>query len=53
MAQAVPYSPTMPIVPAVAANDPRDAKIAEMQAQLRTLMAQQAQGGRVHAEDSE
>ena len=43
----------MPIVPAVAAHDPRDAAIAEMQAQLRTVMAQQARGGRVHAEDSD
>ena len=43
----------MPMVPAVAVVDPRDAAMAAMQAQLNTLMAQRAHGGRVHAEDSD
>lgn len=53
VAQVVPYAPAMPMVPVVAAHDPRDAAMTEIQAQLRTLMAQQAQGGRVHAEGSD
>ena len=54
VAQAMPYAAAMPIVPAV--PDHRDAAIAELQAQLRVVMnnqAQNARGGRVYADDSD
>ena len=54
VAQAMPYPTAMPIVPAV--PDHRDAAIAELQAQLRVVLndqAQYAQGGRIRTEDSD
>ena len=59
VAQAVPYAPAMPIVPAIPAvtvNDPRDAAIAELHAQLIVILANQAQQtrvGRAYAYDSD
>ena len=51
---ATPYVRAMPIMPVVSAfaiNDPRDAAIAELQAQLRVVQAQQAQPRQVYAYD--
>ena len=53
VAKVVPYAPTMPMAPVVAAVDPRDVTMAAMQAKINALMADRAKGGRIRAEDSD
>ena len=53
---AAPAIPVAPAIPAVAVNKPQDAEIAELHAQLRVVLANQAQQaypGRVHTYDSD